>query len=272
MTTYISLASSATMFPVGNQILTSELTPEMIKARLAYPELCVSALNNDHKATIDAIRRRYDLDLPLSIPGPDGRAPQIKLISGDELFIVQASLPRLAAGEVHSDETIANAPISFLRWRVPVHVEVRAPEGPRGLPQTVFDQVIDHAYSIALWRGETQLKSVEELLHDFDKENKECDTAWEAWSDSGFEEGSQQCQDCYLEFADMAYKAFCIRYAATVKNIGSDELRWKWYDVVKQAEENVDIWRVIDAMLAKYGRRASGELKDLNAERALVAK
>src|SRR5579859_7897510 len=120
------------MFPsVGTPILTSTLTPELIKARLDHPELVVSALNNDHQATIDAIRRRYDLELPLSFTGPSGRAPKVQLGRGDELFIVQAQLPRLTAGEVHSDETIANAPISFLRWRVPVLVDARAPEGPR---------------------------------------------------------------------------------------------------------------------------------------------
>jgi hypothetical protein len=260
MTTFISLASSATMFPVETtkSIIPTPLTPELVKARLAYPDLVVLALNNDHKTTIDAIKRRHDIELPLSVPGPDGRAPKVALAPGDELFIVQASLPRLAHGEVHSDEVVEKAPISFLRWRVPVAVGLRA---PHGIPQSIFDRVVDDAYAIALWqRGETQLKDAATLLGDFGGELGE------------LSEDDLDRVDAYIEAGDTLRKVLCHYYVTR----GRDSLLRASLALItgiieEQFNEDFDLTLCLDAMLAKWGRRAAGLPKDLDAERALVA-
>lgn len=62
---------------------------------------------------IEVIARKFGLVLPI----PE-KAPKVALSSGDSLIIIQANLPRLAEGEVHSDATVANAPISFRLWTV----------------------------------------------------------------------------------------------------------------------------------------------------------
>lgn len=112
MTTFISLAVSATMFPENGVISMVALDPEDMQEVLAN-ESIVSALNPSHITTIDAIRRRFGIELPI----PE-RAPKVLLQDGDCVVIIQAQLPRLAEGEVHSDETVFQAPISFRRWTV----------------------------------------------------------------------------------------------------------------------------------------------------------
>lgn len=259
MTTYVSLASSATMFPSAGTIVCTPLTPEMVKARLAYTDLVVSTLTDDHAAIVNAIEHLYGINVPL----PIRPALPVKLRPGDELFVIQSELSRLAIDGLRSLTATDAASISFQRWRVPVSVEVKAPQGPRGLPQRVFDEIIDHAHSIALWqRGASQLKGFGELVADFKAEQGEFDEAWKAWIDADSGEGSNECLDVYLEFADLAYKALCLHYAGG---------GYVWYKVVREADENIDLWRGIDVMLAKYGRRASGLGKDKDAERALVA-
>lgn len=111
MTTFVSLAVSATMFPENGAIEMNSASPEMVRDLLASG--VVSALNPSHTSTIDAIKRRYDLDLPI----PE-KAPKVLLASGDSVLIIQAQLPRLNEGEVHSNEAVQNAPISFRLWTV----------------------------------------------------------------------------------------------------------------------------------------------------------
>lgn len=111
MTTFISLAVSATMFPENGTIEMRSASPEIVRDLLASG--VVSALNPSHTSTIDAIKRRYDLNLPL----PE-KAPKVLLSSGDRVLIIQAQLPRLNEGDVHSDEIVQNAPISFRLWTV----------------------------------------------------------------------------------------------------------------------------------------------------------
>lgn len=112
---YISLAVSATMFPENCAIKCEPITAQTVQNILdVHPESeIVSALNPSHATTLDVIRRRYGLELPI----PE-RAPKVSLQSGDSLVIIQANLPRLNEGERHSDETVENAPISFRFWSV----------------------------------------------------------------------------------------------------------------------------------------------------------
>lgn len=283
MTTFISLASSATMFPAvpfGGTIITSQLTPEMIQRRLAHPGLVVSALNTSHSSTIEAIRRRYGMELPLPSLAPEQRAPQVKLAPGDELFIVQATLPRLNEGETHSDETVQKAPISFLRWRVPVAVDIHP---PTGVTKHAFSQIIDHAHAIALWqRGEDHLQDIATLKAKYDHEIEEMHVAASKHTDlflDGSQEGLIAHLDNYLEAADMLYYSLCHWHQIIKEHpelckyeepVHGASLYW---DARSRFEHEavVCLDSVIDIMLFKYARRAAGYPKDQGEERRVIA-
>lgn len=284
MPTYISLASSATMFPsprFGGAIITSALTPEMVQQRLARPDLIVSALNPSHVSTIDAIKRRYDLELPLPSLAPGQRAPQVRLNPGDELFIVQATLPRLNEGETHNDETVAKAPISFLRWRVPV--QVGAIRFPSHIPYSAFASVIDHAHSIALWqRGESHLQDIETLNAKYDREIAEMRDAAKAFHEKPLDykfPTQEAFLDTYLEAADILYYALCHWYQVVSQYTDRCQYGEPKYeeDLFSNArylfkhEAVVSLDSVVDTMLLKYARRAAGYPKDQEEERRLVA-
>ncbi len=112
MATFISLAVSATMFPPMGTIEMRPLGASEVEIFVRDGNL-VSALNPSHASTIEVIRRKFDLALPI----PE-KAPKVSLVKGDSVIIIQANLPRLQEGEVHSDEVVANAPISFRLWTV----------------------------------------------------------------------------------------------------------------------------------------------------------
>jgi hypothetical protein len=110
-TTYLSLAMSATMFPLPAHLSMRPLSPAQVKDAVAAG--VVSALNPSHASTIEVIRRKFGIDLPI----PE-RAPKVSLTPSDRLILIQANLPRLAEGARHSDETVAAAPISFIEVEV----------------------------------------------------------------------------------------------------------------------------------------------------------
>ncbi len=110
MTTFISLASSATMFPINGTIDMSEAFPADVQHAL-HTDSFVSALNPSHKSTLDVIVRKFGIALPI----PE-RAPKVVLTPGDTLLIIQAELPRLNEGEVHNQQTVEAAKITFRRW------------------------------------------------------------------------------------------------------------------------------------------------------------
>src|SRR5947207_4069131 len=171
MTTYISSMPVITMFPESSLIHCSPLTPELVRRRMEKVQ-AVSTLDASHDwDVINAIERRYGIELSRC-----NEARQIRLATGDELFIVQATLPRLADPLYqHTDETIQSAPISFRRWRVPVRVDLRAPST---IPQHDFDGILDGAHAIALWqRGADRLKSCEKIIADLEGEIGELEAA-----------------------------------------------------------------------------------------------
>jgi Domain of unknown function (DUF1874) len=108
---YVSLAIADTMFPYG-EFLKEEISPELAKNIVSTTDV-VSALNPSHKSTIDILERKFGLTLPI----PE-KAPKVSLQSGDQLIVFQADLPRLAQGEVHSQEVVENAVIKFSLWTI----------------------------------------------------------------------------------------------------------------------------------------------------------
>jgi hypothetical protein len=118
MTTFISLAISDTMFPDEASMSKVSIDAERVK-KIIDNKSVVSALNPSHLSTIDVIKRRFDIDLPLPVLAPGEIAPKVALQSGDQLLVLQAQLPRLAEGEKrHSMDTVEKAAIKFSLWKV----------------------------------------------------------------------------------------------------------------------------------------------------------
>lgn len=107
-TTFIGLAISDTMFPEGTMTRTV-ITPA--EAQAAIESGAQSVANPSHATTLDVIKRKCGVVIPVP-----PSAPQVNLNAGDVLIVVQARLPRLAEGQVHTDETVAAAPITFAKW------------------------------------------------------------------------------------------------------------------------------------------------------------
>lgn len=112
MKTYITLAISDMMFPDECSMSKVSIDAEHVKNILKSEDI-VSILNPSHTSTIGVIKRKFDIDLPI----PE-RAPKVSLQSGDQLMVLQAQLPRLVEGQVHSQEIVENAQIKFSLWKV----------------------------------------------------------------------------------------------------------------------------------------------------------
>lgn len=109
---FISLAISDTMFPASADLQKRPVTADEVRALVERGNI-ESALNPSHATTIDAIARKFGIQLPIP-----AKAPKVSLVSGDRLIVIQAQLPRLNEGEVHTVETIENARIAFSEWSV----------------------------------------------------------------------------------------------------------------------------------------------------------
>lgn len=239
MTTYISRNIPLSMLPESGVIRHSPLSTGKLKDRTAKVEV----VNLIGPGPFRDLVERDGLRLPLLTILDD----TAKLQPGDEVFVAH----------------IEGEGMVFSRLRIPVRVEVRA---PFGVPQAVFNEVVDHAHAIALWqRGVDWLKDLAQLKRDYFAEHDEFNVAWDAWMKSSYAQRSNEHCDIMLEWSDMAYKALCSRYAGEVDNSNS-----LWQHARRQADENFDIAEGLDIMLAKYARRASGEGKDLAAERELA--
>ncbi|MFN8558622.1 MAG: hypothetical protein U0531_15200 [Dehalococcoidia bacterium] len=87
MTTYFAFALADSMFTGAVTIVRREVTPEMARALVAGG--AVSALNPAHTATVEAMRRRYGIDIDV----PDV-PPSVQLAIGDRLLVMARARPR----------------------------------------------------------------------------------------------------------------------------------------------------------------------------------
>ena len=80
-----------------------------MKELIAGPEGVISCVNKSHEATIDAIKRRFDIAVAVpEVP------PQVSLASGDKLIVVGVrDLPRLTDRREYTDREIAKAKFAF---------------------------------------------------------------------------------------------------------------------------------------------------------------
>jgi len=111
--TFVGLAMSSTMF--AGEVLLVRLPISASRAkRLVEDEECVSCANPSHSATVDALREKFGISIPI----PE-TAPKVTLESGDTLIVLSARFSlRLAEGERYSAEEIAAATIEFVAYAV----------------------------------------------------------------------------------------------------------------------------------------------------------
>ncbi len=109
---YFSFSISDNMFEGDGSIERRMLTPEEAK-ELITPDV-ESIINPSHKSTIDIMRDRYGIDLPVpKFP------PQVRLKPGDRIIVMGVrNLPRLFRRHQYTDEEMANAEFSFALYSV----------------------------------------------------------------------------------------------------------------------------------------------------------
>lgn len=109
---FFGFAFSASMLPGGSVSMNKEdLTVEQVWAALPTCELCV---NPSHKATIEAARFRFGLQI--SVPE---KPASILLDRGDSVIVMQVTgLPRLEDRHEYTPEEVARARFSFVRITV----------------------------------------------------------------------------------------------------------------------------------------------------------
>jgi len=112
MKTYFGFALADSMFSGNCQITRRVLSVEEVRALVAQG--VESCCNPSHKATIDAMRSRFGIDV--SIPETP---PRVTLGSGDSVVVMGVrGLPRLTDRHEYTEEEIAQATFSFAMYTV----------------------------------------------------------------------------------------------------------------------------------------------------------
>ncbi|MBD3232150.1 MAG: hypothetical protein GF315_00335 [candidate division Zixibacteria bacterium] len=110
--TYFSFSISDNMFEGDCEIKRRELTPD--QARKLITPAVESIINPWHESTIEVMRHRYGIELPVP-----GFPPEVRLKSGDRVIVMGVrNLPRLFQRHQYTDEEIANAEFSFSLYTV----------------------------------------------------------------------------------------------------------------------------------------------------------
>jgi hypothetical protein len=109
--TFVGLAMSSTMFAEEALLVRMPINAKRVMD-IAESEECVSCVNPSHIATIEALREKYGINLPI----PE-TAPKVTLEPGDTLVILSARFNRrLAEGERYSAEEVAAATFEFVAY------------------------------------------------------------------------------------------------------------------------------------------------------------
>jgi len=105
---YIGLAFSLSMLEVAPcDLKVIPMTPEEVKAEM--PEL-QSCCNPSHGATLQALKDKYGIDVPVP-----ATPPRVTLTGGDSIIVIQVSgLPRLTDRHEYTPGEIDRAKFSFL--------------------------------------------------------------------------------------------------------------------------------------------------------------
>ena len=109
---YFGFAISDSMFNGDVEVVRSVLDIDAVK--FLVKKGVIPCLNPSHKPTIDLMRTKFGLDVPI----PDS-APQVSLETGDRVIVMGVrGLPRLAERHEYTQEEIDKATFSFSIWEV----------------------------------------------------------------------------------------------------------------------------------------------------------
>jgi len=110
-TNYFGFAVADSMFPADCTIKKSAITPEQARELVRDCKMC---LNPSHKATIEAARKRFGIEV--EIPEKPAR---IELGIGDSVLVMGiAGLPRLTDRHEYTAEEVAKATFKFSLYTV----------------------------------------------------------------------------------------------------------------------------------------------------------
>lgn len=112
---YYSFAISDSMFETDCVVSRKKITPEEAKGLLQPEEGLQPCLNPSHKATIQAMKERFGIEV--SVPET---APKVTLNRGDSLVVASIrGLTRLdATRHEYTSAEVASAKFDFALWEV----------------------------------------------------------------------------------------------------------------------------------------------------------
>ena len=114
MKTYFGFAIADSMFPHSAEctILRRELDADTVRAIVA--DGVIPCMNPSHKATIDAMRTRFGIDVAI----PE-MPPRVELQRGDRIIVMGVrGLPRLTDRHEYTAEEIEGAEFRFSEYRI----------------------------------------------------------------------------------------------------------------------------------------------------------
>jgi hypothetical protein len=112
MKTYFGFALADSMFASDCTITRCTVPVEEVRALVAQG--VESCCNPSHKATIDAMRSRFGIDVPI----PE-TPPRVSLGPGDSVIVMGVrGLPRLTDRHEYTEEEIAQATFTFSMYTV----------------------------------------------------------------------------------------------------------------------------------------------------------
>lgn len=115
-TKFFGFALADSMFTGDVAISRRSLTPEQVK-EMASSGVLTPCLNPSHKATIDAMRERFEIEV--AIPETP---PRVALGAGDSIIVMGVrGLPRLTDRHEYSKQEIDSAQFLFAEYTVLTH-------------------------------------------------------------------------------------------------------------------------------------------------------
>ncbi len=111
MKRYFGFALADSMFAGNCTITRREITVDQVKDLVREAEPC---LNPSHKATIDAMKARFEIDVPIP-----AAPPQVKIGKGDSIIVMGVrGLPRLTDRHEYTPDEISKATFTFALYTV----------------------------------------------------------------------------------------------------------------------------------------------------------
>lgn len=112
---FMGLAMSDTMFQENAVLTRRPISREEIVNLLTSGHI-IGTFNPSHKASIDALGKRFNIDVSGLIPETP---PRVVLNPGDRLIVLSIrGLPRLTDRHEYTEDEVASATFAFGEWSV----------------------------------------------------------------------------------------------------------------------------------------------------------